>query len=191
MEKEEKRCKKCGSIERVWYEGYCEKCYGEIYRQKQEETKKQETPIPQKTITQQDSPYNLNYSEPLKLGMKWFEFYKRALLFFLIFNCLTSVNNFIYNTIKYNNQIVVLVSFINFSICYQYTIYRDLKNQKEDAVKNLLIFLIISFFIIIISKLITNPYESPAHFMGYFLGVAIIYIPNLIYFYKRRDVYRK
>ena len=65
-----------------------------MYRQKQEEIKKQELQSPP-TIEIHQTPTNkLNYSEQSNLSMRWFEFYKKAMLFFLIFNCLTSVNSF-------------------------------------------------------------------------------------------------
>ena len=184
-----KKCKKCGNTERVWYEGYCEKCYGEIYKQKQIEQDQNKQENENKIIY--DSNIYTSNSSKSQLGMKWFNFFKIIMIFSLVVRCLNSFNGFIQDIMTYDNSIIVLVSFINFGFCYyQYVVYRDLKNEKENSVDNLLIFLTINFFLLIINEFMKEPYESSFYFLGYFLGASTFYIPNLIYFYKRKDIYR-
>ena len=183
-----KKCKNC-STDRVWYEGYCQNCYGEIYKQRQVEIQEEQ----KKNYIENPTIKNYSYEPPKQeLGMNWFNFYTNVIMIiFIMINLLNAINTFFYDFTQFENSIVIFNATINFGFCYyRYIVYKDLKNKIPNSIDNLLIFLTINLFIQMFNVFITKPEETSAYFMGYFFGLLTIYIPNLIYFYKRKDIFK-
>ena len=189
--KELKKCKNCGSTDRVWYEGYCQNCYGEIYKQRQAEIKKEQQKIEEekhKRYIENQTIKHYSYEPPKqKLSMNWFNFYVTAMPFFIIIYALNIISTFIYNAIQYNNVTVIITLVLDAVFCYyQYYVYKQLKNQIANAVENLLIVLVVNLFF----KMLNVSVENPDEYVINVIVLLIYYVPNAIYFYKRKDVFR-
>jgi hypothetical protein len=136
-----------------------------------------------------DFPKKTNKKEPKELSMSWFDSYVSIMPLFIILYALSTIDSFFNNSIFSNNSLFILGCLIDIVYCYyQYKTYKDLKNSEPNSVNNLLIILGINFFYKSLLACYHSTYYTTYPF--YVLIYGIYYVPTLIYFFKRRNVYK-
>lgn len=211
------RCANCGSTKKVWYHGLCEECYSKVYQKeqiKQQENVSNQT-IPHRVIAKYYCPNCKNeisdswhfcnycgcnldqiqndtsvstYYDNDTLSMDWFKSYLSVMKFFIILYSVSILSTLINNAISYNSSLTIVLSLLDaMYIWFQIKVYISLKTQMPSSVQNLLIILIINWFT---RPLVASAYSEDVTYGVYLWLYAIWYIPNIIYFYKRIDVFK-
>ena len=124
------------------------------------------------------------------LSMKWFNIYINVMIVFCILNALSLSLYINYFSNNIYSPIILFLFAIDFIYTlYQFIVYYNIRNQKYNSINQLVIILCINFIL----KSFSLTQRLSGNFTGNFilcLGIySIYYIPNIIYFAKRRNVF--
>ena len=114
-----------------------------------------------------------------ELPMNWYNFYYRFRLpLGIALNTLCIINNFLAKSFLGFMIYVLYVMYLVF-------LYNVMKYRKVDGFRYIILEFVIGIVIVILTAEVNNSIE----YIGMLIGLALWYVPNYIYFEKRKGVF--